>query len=58
MLDPDPHEVNADPQPCSKENCWSYMKGTLKGDSTQLEEAIKNMWIKNMDGQYFKNVAD
>jgi transposase len=45
------------------ENCWSYMKRRLKGDSTitsakKLEEAIKNMWIKEMDGQYFKNLAD
>jgi transposase len=45
------------------ENCWSYMKRRLKGDSTitsakKLEEAIKNMWIKEMDSQYFKNLAD
>jgi hypothetical protein len=45
------------------ENCWSYMKRRLKTDSTitsarKLEEAIKVMWVKEMDINYFKNLAD
>ncbi len=45
------------------ETCWSYMKRRLKGystitSSTKQVEAIKNMWIKEMDGQYFKNLAN
>ena len=39
------------------------MKRRLKEDNTitsakKLEDAIKNMWIKEMDSQYFKNLAD
>jgi transposase len=45
------------------ETCWPYMKRRLKGDSTitsstKQVEAIKNIWIKEMDSQYFKNLAD
>jgi transposase len=45
------------------ENCWSYMKRKLKGDSTitsarKLEDAIKLMWVKDMDLKYFQNLAD
>ena len=45
------------------ENCWSYMKRRLKADhnitsAVKLEEAIKDIWMKEMDINYFQNLAD
>jgi transposase len=45
------------------ENCWSYMKKKLKGNSDitslpKLLEAIKMMWVKDMKLDYFQKLSD
>ena len=45
------------------ENCWSYMKMKLKNDHTitslpKLIDAIKLMWVTEMDINYFKKLAE
>jgi hypothetical protein len=45
------------------ENCWSYMKKKLKGNSDitclpKLMEAIKMIWVKDMKLDYFQKLSD
>jgi transposase len=45
------------------ENCWSYMKKKLKGNSDitslpKLMEAIKMMWVRDMKLDYFQKLSD
>jgi hypothetical protein len=43
------------------ENCWSYMKRKLKGNTnitSLLQEAIKRMWELDMGLSYFRKLSD
>jgi hypothetical protein len=45
------------------ENCWSYMKRKLKGNTDitslpKLQEAIKRMWELDMGLSYFRKLSD
>jgi transposase len=45
------------------ENCWSYMKRRLKGNTNitslpKLQEAIKRMWELDMGLSYFRKLSD
>jgi hypothetical protein len=45
------------------ENCWSYLKKKLKGNSDitslpKLMEAIKMMWVQDMKLDYFQKLSD
>ena len=43
------------------ENSWSYMKKRLAAKEAMsllvLKEAIKKMWVMEMDSEYFKSLA-
>ncbi len=55
MMDPDPHYINADPQPCFQNSMKDYFEWSLQGKTFIWKWSLGGISILNFAGTCFNN---